>query len=54
MMYISCPVDHDVLTNLTLHVITPEGAEEKLIFKLIGKKGSRILLSNLSVLIILN
>ena len=40
VMYISCPVDHDVLTNLTLHVITPEGVEEKLIFKLIGKKGS--------------
>jgi hypothetical protein len=39
-MYISCPVDHDVLTNLTLHVITPEGAEEKLIFKLIGRKAA--------------
>jgi hypothetical protein len=39
-MYISCPVDHDVVTNLTLHVITPEGAEEKLIFKLYGKKAS--------------
>ena len=39
-MYISCPVDHDVVTNLTLHVITPEGAEEKLIFKLYGRKTS--------------
>ena len=39
-MYISCPVDHDVITNLTLHVISPEGAEEKLIFKLYGKKAS--------------
>lgn len=38
-MYISCPVDHEVFTNLTLHVITPEGAEEKLIFKLTGKRG---------------
>lgn len=33
-MYLSCPVDEAVSTNITMHVITPEGAEEKLIFKL--------------------
>lgn len=39
-VYISKPVPEDVMTNLTCHVLTPEGYEKKLIFKLIGKKGA--------------
>jgi len=39
-MYLSRPVPDDVMTNLTCHVLTPEGYEKKLLFKLIGKKNA--------------
>lgn len=39
-VYISKAVPEDIMTNLTCHVLTPEGYEKKLIFKLIGKKGA--------------
>jgi hypothetical protein len=39
-MYISKPVNHDVTTNLTCHVLTPEGLKEKMVFEVIGKKKS--------------
>jgi hypothetical protein len=35
-IYITRPVDHDVETNVTVHVVTPDGVEEKLIIRCIG------------------
>jgi len=39
-MYISCPVNEEARTNLTIHIKTPEGANEKLIFRLISAKSA--------------
>lgn len=39
-IYISRPVPDEVMTNLTLQVLTPEGFDKKLVFKLIGKKNA--------------
>ena len=39
-IYISKPVNHPVLTNLTLHVETPEKTQERLIFELVGNDKS--------------
>jgi hypothetical protein len=39
-VYMSKAVPDDIMTNLTCHVLTPEGYEKKLKFKLIGRKGA--------------
>lgn len=40
-VYLTRPVDHEVETNVALHVISPEGIEEKLMIRCIGpRRGS--------------
>ncbi|MBN2436247.1 MAG: hypothetical protein JXK07_13360 [Spirochaetes bacterium] len=46
-VYITRPVDHDVETNVTIHIVTPDGVEEKLIIRCIGsRRGSKVLAVN--------
>lgn len=43
-IYLTCPVDHRVETNVAVHVITPEGLEEKLMIRCVGPvKGTKVL-----------
>ena len=39
-LYLTRPVDHSVETNVAVHVITPDGLEEKLVLRCIGPKKS--------------
>ncbi len=44
-VYISKPVVDNIRSNLTLHVITPEGMKKKLVIEVIGKRNSPRVLS---------
>lgn len=39
-VYVSKAVNHNMTTNLILHVLTPEGNHEKLVFELIGRENA--------------
>ena len=39
-LYITRPVDHVVETNVIVHIVTPEGLEQKLVIRCIGSKKS--------------
>lgn len=43
-IYLTRPVDHRVETNVAVHVITPDGIEEKLMIRCVGpRKGTKVL-----------
>jgi hypothetical protein len=39
-LYLTRPVDHIIETNVIVHVVTPEGLEQKLVIRCIGSKKS--------------
>jgi len=46
-IYLTRPVDHQVETNVGVHVVTPEGVEEKLVIRCVGPaRGTKVLAVN--------
>lgn len=46
-IYITRPVDHEIETNVAVHIVTPEGVEEKLIIRCVGpNRGTKVLAIN--------
>ena len=46
-IYITRPVDHIVETNLAVHIVTPDGLEQKLMIRCVGpRRGKKVLAVN--------